>query len=259
MSDYLMREDAPIAEELWAAIDEMVVTVMRKILVGRRVLDMVGPLGWGVEVAPMFGFTEEDGASVVAARTEYAPLEELSQEFALRARQIAISRQTPYTMDLGAVAIAATNLARAEDALVLGGLATLSQCSGELGDWGTLGGPFSAIANAVAQLQNTGFDPPYAAVMSPGMYARLASLFEYGRRELDLVHSLLGAGIYQSVDASVANQVLVLSPQSWNMDLVVGQDATTAWLGNTGLDQRFRVFETLLLRLKRPGGVCVLR
>lgn len=259
MSDYLMRQDAPITGELWAAIDEMVVTVMRKILVGRRVLDLVGPLGWGVEVAPVFGFTEEDGAAIIVERTEYAPLEELSQEFVLRARQIAIARQTPYTIDLGAVALAATNLAWAEDALVLGGLARLSECSGELGDWGTLGGPFSAMANAVAQLQNTGFDPPYAAIMSPAMYARLASLFEYGRRELDLVQSLLGAGIYQSTDASVADQVLVLSPQPWNMDLVVGQDATVAWLGNDGLDQRFRAFETLLLRVKRPGGVCVLR
>jgi uncharacterized linocin/CFP29 family protein len=177
----------------------------------------------------------------------------------LRAKQIAIAQQTPYGLDLGAVALAATKLAKAEDSLVIGGLASLDECTGELGDWDTLGGPFRAVADAIARLREAGFDPPYAAIMSPAMYARLASLFEYGRRELDLVQSLLGAGIFQSTELAVAQQVLVLSPQPWNVDLVVGQDVMTAWLGNEGLDQRFRIFETLALRVKRPGAVCVLR
>ena len=42
------------------------------------------------------------------------------------------------------------------------------------------------------------------------------------------------------------------------MDLVIGQDVMTAWLVTEGLDQRFRIFETLALRLKRHGSVCVL-
>jgi uncharacterized linocin/CFP29 family protein len=259
MSDYMMREDAPITEEVWAAIDEMVVTVVKKNLVGRRVIDLVGPLGWGVEVVPRFEFTEQEGAAIARPTAEYIPLEEISQEFMLRAKQIVISQQTPHGLDLGAVAIAATNLAKAEDRIMIGGLASLDQCAGELGDWDTLGGPFRAIADAVARLRDSGFDAPFAAIMSPAMYARLASLFQHGRRELDLVRSLLDGGVFQSTDPAVAEQVLVLSPQAWNMDLVVGQDVATAWLGNEGLDQRFRVFESLVLRVKRPGAVCVLR
>lgn len=259
MSDYLMRQDAPITEETWAAIDEMVYSVVKKILVGRRVIDLVGPLGWGVEVAPLFAFTDEDGVAIATPTTEYVRLEEIAQEFMLRGKQIAISRQSPYGMDLGAAALAATRLAKAEDGIVIGGLARLAECSGELGDWDTMGGPFRAVAEAIAQLRATGFDGPFAAIMSPAMYARLASLFMQGRRELVQVESILSAGIYQSTDPAVAEQVLVLSPQPWNMDLVVGQDVTTAWLGNEGLDQHFRVFESLVLRLKRPGAVCVLR
>ena len=259
MSDYLMREDAPVTEEVWAAIDEMVVTVVKKNLVGRRVVDLVGPLGWGTEVVPRFGFTEQDGAAIATPTTEYIPLEEISQEFMLRAKQIVISQQTPHGLDLGAAAIAATNLAKAEDRIVIGGLASLNQCTSELGDWDSIGGPFRAVAEAIAQLRATGFDGPFAAIMSPAMYARLASLFQHGRRELALVESMLAAGIFQSTDPAVAEQVLVLSPQPWNMDLVVGQDVVTAWLGNEGLDQRFRIFETLALRVKRPGAVCALK
>ena len=64
MSDFFMRDAAPIDAATWAQVDEMVVTVAKKMLVGRRLLSLVGPLGWGVELAPLFGFTEDDGAAV---------------------------------------------------------------------------------------------------------------------------------------------------------------------------------------------------
>ncbi|HHX45290.1 MAG TPA: bacteriocin family protein [Chloroflexi bacterium] len=258
MSDYLMREDAPLTEEVWAAIDETVLSAVRTTLVGRRVIDIVGPVGWGVEVAPLFSFTEEDGATIATSSTEYLQLVEIAKEFALRARQIATARHTPFSLDLGAAALAAVELAKAEDDLVIGGLARGAGCFSPLGDWSTFGQPFRAIAEAIAQLRTNDFHGPYAAIMSPTTYARLASLFYEGQRELAMVEALLEAGIYQSTDPEVSERVLVLSPQPWNMDLVIGQDVMTAWLGNEGLDQRFRIFETLALRLKRPGSVCVL-
>ena len=51
----------------------------------------------------------------------------------------------------------------------------------------------------------------------------------------------------------------MVSPQAWNVDLVVGQDVVTAYLGNEGLDHRFRIFETLAVRIKRPGASCILK
>jgi uncharacterized linocin/CFP29 family protein len=94
--------------------------------------------------------------------------------------------------------------------------------------------------------------------MSPAMYARLASLMAHGRREVELVQSL--ATIYQTRGIDLlGDQVLLLSLGAWNFDMVVGQDATVAYMGNEALDHLFRVFETLALRVKRPGAVCVLR
>ena len=47
MSDYLMRDDAPFSEKEWAKLDELVVDVARKLLVGRRFIHLTGPLvGW---------------------------------------------------------------------------------------------------------------------------------------------------------------------------------------------------------------------
>jgi len=259
MSDYLMRDGAPFGEEVWAAIDDMVVTVLKKALVARRFVEMVGPLGWGVEQAPRFGFASQEGAQVATETAEYISVTELRQEFILRAKHLALAEQTPFSLDLGAVAIAATRLAKDEDGRIIGALlAEPGGSSGELGDWDALGGPFEAIAAATAKLRSEGFDRPYAVILRPEMYARLASLMQHGRRELDMVEKLADAGIFQSTNMP-EEQALVVSPGVWNFDLVVGQDAVTAYVGNEGLDHRFRVFETLALRIKRPGSICVLK
>ncbi|MEN6479635.1 MAG: family 1 encapsulin nanocompartment shell protein [Anaerolineales bacterium] len=258
MSDYYMRDAAPIDAATWAKIDDMVVTVAKKTLVGRRLLHLVGPLGWGVELVPVFGFTESDGAAVVTDTTEYLRLIENSQEFILKAKQLAMASQTPFGLDLGAVATAASKLTRAEDEVVIGGMLKAAGTTSALGDWDTLGGPFQAVATAIARLQAAEVDGPFALVLSPAMFARLASLMREGRRELDLVSKLVEEGIFQSRNMP-DDAVLVVSPQPWNADLVVGQDIVTSYVGNEGLDQRFRVFETLALRVKRAEAFCVLK
>jgi uncharacterized linocin/CFP29 family protein len=259
MSELLMRDAAPFGDEVWAAIDGMVVDVLKKTLVGRKVLEMVGPLGWGVDQAPVFGFATEEGAAV-AEVSGYLPLQELQEEFRLKARHLAMVGQTPFQLDLGAVAIAAANLSRKEDELILGGLMDKAELSGDLGGWDEPNGPFSAVASAIARFQENGVDGPYAMILNPMMYARLASLMHgkgLGRRELDMVASLLGEGIH-STTRMPDGKALLLSPQAWNMDLVVGQDAVTACLGNEGIDHLFRLFETVALRVKRPAAICVL-
>jgi len=253
-----MRDGAPFGEDVWRDIDEMVVRVLSKTLVGRKVLDMVGPLGWGVEQAPVFGFSTDGPATATSA--SYLTLQEISEEFVVKAQQLAMSGQGPFKLDLGAVAIAATKLANREDKMLMDGLMAAASASAALGDWSEPNGPFGAIAEAVAAMRASGAAGPYALIINPVTYAKLASLMHgkgMGRRELDLVSGILGEGIHQTTQMP-GDKALLLSSQSWNMDLVVGQDAVTAYLGNEGLDHGFRVFETLALRVKRPEAICVL-
>ncbi len=259
MADYLMRETAPFDLEDWAKIDEMVVTVAKKELVGRKVLDMVGPLGWGTEVAPLFGFEQKDGSSVISEKTTYAPLETLQADFQLRAKQLAVRDQTSFKMDLGAVAIAASQLVRAEDALIMGALKKAGKTKAPLGDWDTIGGPFAAISAAIATMRDNGFASPFTLVMSQAHYAKLASLMSQGRREIEMIKALADGGIFATTSLTANDPVLLLCPADWNMDLVVGQDIATAYMGNEGLDHLFRILETLLVRVKRPGAICLLK
>ena len=41
------------------------------------------------------------------------------------------------------------------------------------------------------------------------------------------------------------------------MDLAIGQDLVTGYLGSSEMNHDFRVFETVLLRLKNPNAVVV--
>jgi uncharacterized linocin/CFP29 family protein len=255
MAEYLMRDDAPMSEAVWKAIDNMVATVVKKQLVGRRVVPMVGPLGWGVEVAPLIGFGTEDNI-VIAQEIDYIKLQQLEAEFRVRLKHMAMADQTPYPMDLGAVATAAVDIAKQEDTLVLLGLMEGAPTE-PLGDWSVPNGPFSAVANAIGNMRNNAFDGPFALIMGHAMYAQLASLREYGQSEIERVERLVEAGIFSS-SVMPDNQVLVVSPQSWNMDIVVGQDIATAFVGNEGLSLGFVILETLVLRVKRLGAAVVL-
>jgi len=256
MSDYLLREDAPISPETWAKIDEMVVTVAKKNLVGRKVLEIAGPLGWGVGQAPIFGFGLSDDAWVAEA-PKYTDLKEIAAEFTLKAQHLAMAEQTPYGLDLGAVAMATLKVTAEEDRIVVDGLKSKAKDPTPLGDWTVMGEPFAAVSQGIARLYKAGIDEPYALILSPLKYAQLASLMQHGRRELAMVESVVKGGVHPYV-AMPDDQVLLVGAASWNADIVLGQDIVTAYLGNEGLDHRFRVFETLVLRVKRPECVCVL-
>lgn len=255
MSDYLLRDDAPLSAEVWKQIDVMVANVVTRNLVGRRVVPLVGPLGWGVEVAPVTAFGGED-EGFVASTAKYVTLETLEAGFRLRLKQLAMADQTPFGLDLGAVATAASKLAKKEDKFVLGGLMA-NASKGALGDWSVPNGPFSAIAAATAAMRGKGIDGPVSLVLGLEMHAKLASLVDHGQREIKAVQKLVQAGIYAS-PVMPEGQALLVSSRAWDVDMVVGQDIATAFVGNEGLDLMFCILETLALRFKRQGAALLL-
>ncbi|NLV74723.1 MAG: bacteriocin family protein [Chloroflexi bacterium] len=257
MYEFLLREDAPFEPELWAKIDAMVVEVIKSAIVGRRFVNMVGPLGWGTEVAPLTRFAEDEGAWV-AQDAVYQPLVEIAADALIRGKHLAVAQASPYSVDLGAVALAATQVAREEDRLVLGGLLEAGKKNViKLGDAAEFGATYKAATAAVAQIANNGFDGPYTMVLNPSRFAQIAGLMHQGYQELKMVEQLMRGGIFQT-NVMPADRILVVSAKSWAFDMVVGQDAVTAWLGNNGLDHQLRVFETVLLRVKLPGAIAVI-
>ena len=278
MADFLMREGSPLTEAEWAKIDEAVVNAARHHLVGRRVLHIYGPLGPGLEVVhtdvyapPGKGAVDPDGETednvVEFSERSYTPLAMVHKDFRIAWRDLEMSRQIDLPLDTAPASTAAVLAARAEDDLIfhgnkelgVSGLATVpGSCKIAISNWGTSGAPLDYLTAAVGKLSASGFTQPYAAILSSSLHTMLLRVYK-DTDTLEIAHAkeIMGGGVFESPVLS-DGQALVLSLGPQNFDLAVGQDLNTAYLESKNLNHYLRVLETVALRIKRPGAICVL-
>lgn len=272
MEDFLMRAEAPLNPEEWARIDQTVVGVAQKLLVGRRVIEVFGPVGAGLQTLPTFRYgvsgaclhTDEVGAcendeiiGVSARQTVTLPL--IHKDFALNWRDIATSRQFGLPLDLGGAAAAAAMVAAREDQMIFEQLlAQEGRAQIGKGNWGEPGGIFGSFVEAAAALAQNNALGPYAAIVSPAVFAQLhrPMLGNMGMLEITQLRELATGGVYQT--PVLGDQAILISQGAYNLDLVIGQDLTTAYLGPERMMHLFRVLESLMLRVKRPEAIAVI-
>ncbi|MGB9722672.1 MAG: family 1 encapsulin nanocompartment shell protein [Chloroflexia bacterium] len=286
MDDYLMRDQSPLTAEEWARLDELVVQVARKMLVGRRFLPLSGPLGAGVQTVALDTYAWSKGCihyagtdpctheacaadcePISLAERRHLPLPLLHKDFRLSWRDIATARQSGIPLDLFPAGGAAAAVAVAEDELIfhgseihgLPGLLTAAGQKVRLNDWGKPEAAFKNVALAREALLKGGFYGPYALVLSTDLYATVQRIMpNTGRLEVQFLADLVTAGVFQSpVLAPRTGLLLSVGPE--NVDLVVAQDLITAYLGPDHMDHLFRVLESLVLRIKQPGAICLLQ
>ena len=122
MMDYLMRDDAPLTQEEWERLDEVVVSMARRLLVGRRFIDLTGPMGLGTQVVPLDTITgaeacvhdeadctcegEECDIVRVSSRT-FVPVPIIHKDFMLAWRDVEAAHQFGTKLELGPAAAAA--------------------------------------------------------------------------------------------------------------------------------------------------------
>ena len=96
-------------------------------------------------------------------------------------------------------------------------------------------------------------------VLSPTLYAKTQRVTRgMGRLESKLISDVAEGGLFRS-PVLVGNQGLVIAQGAHNLDIAVAQDLVTAYLGPEGLDHTFRVMESVVLRIKRPGAICLFK
>jgi uncharacterized linocin/CFP29 family protein len=246
MGEFLMRDAALLSEKEWEALDTTVVETVRKFLVGRRLLDLAGPFGPGVEMVPVGTGKER----------HYVPLTMIDEPFTLYWQDVEVSRAMGTHLELGKAARAAMACAKAEDDLILGGLWEQADKAVGLGDWSKAEGPLDSIVAATEALFGDGFLGPYAVVLSPALYTQTQRVSHgMGRMVSKLIADVAEGGLFRS-QLLGETQGMVLSLGAFNFDIAIGQDLVTAYEGNEGLDHLFRVMETIALRVKRPGAIC---
>ncbi|MBN1583171.1 MAG: bacteriocin family protein [Anaerolineae bacterium] len=258
MTDVLMRGDAPLSGEDWAKLNQVVIDVARQLLVGRQIVELTGPLGLGTQTVPMLSVGENDGVTRVSERS-FLTLSVLEQDFELAWQDLAAAQSQGLPLELGPAAAASAACANAEDRLIFSALLNAQgRSTSKLGDWNEPGQALETIVSATAQLVANGFFGPFAIVLSPALYAKTQRIAQgMGRLVSKLISDVAEGGLFRSL-LLAANQGIVLAQGKHNLDLVVGQDLTVAYLGNEALNHHFRVLESLALRIKRPGAICTL-
>jgi uncharacterized linocin/CFP29 family protein len=265
--DLLMRDQAPLTPEQWEQIDSAVEDVARRSLVGRRVVPVLGPLGAGAQVVPDDIFRDADVGVVRGSERRYLPLPLLYKDFRLHWRDLEANVYSIAPFDTGPATAAATVVARTEDNLIFNGNDRLGQqgllnVAGrgvlKMDDWNVLGNAFRNVVSATQYLADAGFYGSYAVVVSPRLYAAMNRVYENtGVLEIEQVQKLASAGVYRSA-AIPDGRAVILAVGSSNMDLVVGQDLTTAYVASENLNHHFRVLESVVLRIKRPQSIVTL-
>lgn len=278
MPDFLGHAENPLREEEWARLNETVIQVARRSLVGRRILDLYGPLGAGVQTVPYDEYTgvspgaidivgEQETASVFTDVRRFKTVPLIYKDFLLHWRDIEAARTNNMPLDVSAAAGAAALCAQQEDELIFYGEPKLGheglmnatgRLTVNLSDWTEPGQGYMSIVDATRKLNEHGHYGPYAVVLSPRLYSILHRIFEKtGVLEIETIRQLASDGVYQS-NRLRGDSGVVISTGRENMDLAIAMDMVTAYLGASNMNHPFRVLESLILRIKHPDAICTL-
>ncbi len=276
--DILDRDSAPLTEAEWSKIDEAVVNTARRMLVGRRVIEVLGPMGPGVYTIPysIFSGTSSTGIDMVGEQEDFvvAPSSRaitsvpmLYKDFKIMWRDVEADRHMGLPLDVSTAAVAANYVAVQEDNLIFNGNKELGQVgllnvvgrkTVKVGNWDEPGSALADAVKAVAALSEAGHYGPYAMVVSPILFGRMVRVYgNTGMLELDQVKALISGGVYYSNSIS-GNKAVVLATGGHNLNLAIGQDMTTSYMGAANMNHTFRVLETAALLVRRPDAICTI-
>ena len=278
MPDFLGHAENPLREEEWARLNETVIQVARRSLVGRRILDIYGPLGAGVQTVPHDEYQgvsagavdivgEQETATVFTDARKFKTIPIIYKDFLLHWRDIEAARLHNMPLDVSAAAGAAALCAQQEDELIFYGdpklgheglMNAAGRLTVPLGDWTASGAGYLSIVEATRKLNESGHYGPYAVILSPRLFSMLHRIFEKtGVLEIETIRQLASDGVFQS-NRLRGDSGVVVSTGRENMDLAVAMDMVAAYLGASRMNHPFRVLESLILRIKHPDSICTL-
>lgn len=272
--------DLPLTNEQASDMIQAAAQEVRRTVVGRRLIALFGPLGAGVECVPLETIKDDEPAEVdlegrpdtnpigTHEKETYVRVPLLYKDFWLHWRDVKWSQDMHAPIDITNAVRAAHQVGDAEDDLIFNGSKGLG-IDGLLnypgsqkiqgGDWKVPNEPVKDVYAAIGKLIAAQHHFPYALVCSLDMYeALLKPVKESPALELDQLSKLCMDGIHWSpmIEKGTA---AVVSTGAQNFDIAVAEDLQIAYLGPSDMNYRFRVYESLVLRVKRPTAVCVIK
>jgi uncharacterized linocin/CFP29 family protein len=244
--NHLLRELAPISAAGWEEIEKEAKRTLKTTLAARRLVDFVGPQGWGA-AAVGTGRSEAavpgDGGVQVRLR-QVLPLVELRVPFEMRREELAAIDRGAKNPDTDAIIEAARKIAMAEDRAVFHGYAAANIrgiCQGNADAVIDIGTSYEtyprAVAAAVTKLRESGVGGPFAIALSERCYKGLTETTVGGYPVLEHVRRMLDGPI---VWAPALEGGVVLSVRGGDFELTVGQDFAIGYLDHDA--ERVRLY-----------------
>ena len=278
MKSYQRNVEYPLSEAQRVRLESEILKEMRRNLTARRFIDVFGPLGAGLETVSYETYGDdamaevdlEGGrdARVIQADSEvYKRFPLIYKDFVFHWRDVELSQALGAPLDVSRAVRAAHFLAHREEELIYNGHAELGiegimnaehRLRIPLQDWSQFGKPFANVREATQALLAANHHRPYALVLSPQLYASLLKTEkDMPIIEIDAIAKLCEDGVFQS-QALEAHQAAVVSSGPENFDLAIAEDVSVAYLGPKNMNYPFRIYESLVLRIKRATAICTL-
>ncbi|MCA9801522.1 MAG: bacteriocin family protein [Cyanobacteria bacterium HKST-UBA02] len=272
--------ELPITEQQAQSMLEDAVQEVRRTVVARKLMALYGPLGAGTESVSLERHSQDSPAEIdlegkpdpepigAHEKEQYVRVPIIYKDFILHWRDVKYSQDTGSPLDNTHAVRAAHQVGDKEDNLLFNGSEDLKifgllNCPGiqtiEGGDWTKPGDSVADVYTAVRSLLAKDHHFPYVLVMSLDMYeALLKPVRESPVLELEQISKLCVDGVYWSAQIPSGTAAL-LSTGSQNFDIAVAEDLRIAYLGPSDMNYRFRVYESLVLRVKRPTAICMIK
>lgn len=269
--------DSPISDQEFAQLDQTVIDAARRQLVGRRFIELYGPLGRGVQSIFNDIFTENFEAKMAFQGSFDTDIESskrvnltiplLYKDFVLFWRDLEQAKVLNIPIDFSPAANAARDVAILEDQMIFHGapefdIPGLMNVQGRLthllSEWYESGNAFQDIVDARNKLLEMKHNGPFALVLSPELYSLIHRVHkDTNVLEIEHIRELVTDGVFQSPVLKGKTGVILNTGRN-NLDLAVSEDFDTAYMGQEGMNHPFRVYETVVLRIKRPSSICTL-
>jgi uncharacterized linocin/CFP29 family protein len=260
---HLLRGNAPITDESWKMIDGEARERLSPGLAARRLVDIVGPLGWK-HSATNLGRVEDVALPKVAGieairahRRVVLALVELHAHFSLDRAELSAGDRGAQDVELEDLDRAAREIVAAENIAVFhgwkaGGIAGIVEVSPhETLTWGAeVAGYPRVVAQAVELLLDSGVGGPYGLALSPELYTLIVESAEAGGHLLlDHLRKILAGPLVRApgIDGGV-----VLSQRGGDFLFECGQDLSVGYASHDAETVGLYLEESFSFRVATP-------